>query len=176
MIFFSIVHCFFIIAILFLIFLSVYLLFLPLIHKRKAQKELENFFMNSKILYHKVHGENFDYNFSLQDTQAYIKIVEIPSNCDLQINNKTTWQIFENVSLHKGTYKCHFVKEIEDFICSPLSNKFILLTQKPVHRKVVLNECEMKLFDGHTVVYDYHVITKDEFNVLKEIQDLKNVC
>lgn len=153
------------ILILFIVLISsgLYVIFIPLIRKKKICKKLEQFFCEQQISFQKSKGELYDYQFQTKKGHGHIKLLEIPANSDLQINNKTTWQLFKNVSMHKETYQSSFVQNLENFLLSDLTYKFVLLTQKPSHRKVVLNECEMKLFDGHDIIYDVQILSPDEW-------------
>ena len=93
------------------------------------------------------------YIFKYNDQKYFIKFLFVKRNCEIQINNPTTWQCFYN-KMKSSKY----IKNLKSFLNLKNDNKVIVLFGKVKNIKLVINESEMIIVTPNTNVHGLRVI------------------
>lgn len=105
------------------------------------------------------------YIFKYNGQKYFIKFLFVKRNCEIQINNKTTWQCFYN-KMKSSKY----IKNLKSFFNLKNDNKVIVLLGKVKNIKLVINESEMIIVTPSTNVYNLRVIKNIDLETFFEIQ------
>ncbi len=105
------------------------------------------------------------YIFKYNGQKYFIKFLFVKRNCEIQINNQTTWQCFYN-KMKSSKY----IKNLKSFLNLKKDKKVIILLGKVKNIKLVINESEMIIVTPKTNVYNLNVIKKSEIRNFFEKQ------
>ena len=153
-----------VLALIILCFLDIlYVSFLkPIINKIKVKNKLLYNISKSNLSYTltKEKKDGCDYKLLINGKEFYIKVVIVPKNCDLQINNIDTWVCYIKAS--SDSMKTKLVNNLSSFMNSSLDNRIVILSKKAKTIKKVINECEMIMVKPETDVYKINIINFDK--------------
>lgn len=140
--------------------------------------EIENYLNKIKELGFNISKEEnkvYDYIIKNESTTFIAKLIKIPEYSEIQINNKTTWEIKYGAGNTVGKAQPYkkYLKEIEPFMNLDVENsitKVVIATPKPKKMVKYINECEIVFVNPHTDVYGVKLISLNDLTLFKEKQ------
>ncbi len=146
--------------------------------KKDYAENLKSYLDKLGISYLLKKSEHYYYNYDLNisNKRYLIKLISIPYDADVQINNKTTWEIKfgGGKSLGKAhpnsTYLGENIDVFMNLQTDASTQKIIVVIPKP--RKVIMyiNECEIIFVNSTTNVYGTKVISCDDFSLFNNAE------
>lgn len=147
--------------------------------KSSYEDKLKTFLLNNKINFTLTKAEHHSYNYNLKINNIVylIKLVTVPVDADIQINNKITWEIKFGAGKSLGkaqpnsTYMGNNINIFMNLKVSDNAQKVVVILPHP--RKIVMyiNECEIIFVKPSTNVYGARVISCEDFSLFKQ-----NIC
>ena len=139
--------------------------FKPVININKVKNEITYHLVKNKLPYtlEKTKEDGANFKLLISGKEYLIKVVIVPKNCDLQINNIDTWLCYIKAS--SDSMKTKLVNNLTTFMKSKKENRIIMLSNSAKTIKKVINECEMIMVKPETDVYKTHIIN---FNNISE--------
>ena len=137
----------------------------PVININKVKNEITYHLVKNKLPYtlEKTKEDGANFKLLISGKEYLIKVVIVPKNCDLQINNIDTWVCYIKAS--SDSMKTKLVNNLTTFMKSKKENRIIMLSNSAKTIKKVINECEMIMVKPETDVYKTHIIN---FNNISE--------
>ena len=140
--------------------------------------EIENYLNKIKELGFNISKEEnkvYDYIIKNESTTFIAKLIKIPEYSEIQINNKTTWEIKYGAGNTVGKAQPYkkYLKEIVPFMNLDVENsitKVVIATPKPKKMVKYINECEIVFVNPHTDVYGVKLISLNDLTLFKEKQ------
>ncbi|MCI5744680.1 MAG: hypothetical protein MR270_00105 [Erysipelotrichaceae bacterium] len=126
--------------------------------KRSLQKHNKDF-----IFYKANKTIDCDFILKIYDKTYYVKVLDVPHNCELQINNIDAFYYYSNFN---KAAKINPIANMSKFMKSKMENKIIILSFKAKAIKMYINECEMIKVNEKTNVYNVHILNYNEYNEL----------
>ena len=165
-----------VIAIIFIIILSViFSSFMPKIKTKKAYDELLSYLKQTDLNYsiEKIKNDIFDAKLNINSTHYYIKFLNIPAYSEIQVNNKTTWELKYGAKDQPGKAQPHkrYLSELSSFLGTDFGkniNKIIIVFPKPKKIVKYINESEIIFVNSKTDLYGTRILTKDNFGLFKK--------
>ena len=152
------INTFIIFAVIVIIICLLYILyiytFFPILRKNKIKKSIKELALsnNKSIEISKSNNKKVDFVIKTTKKIYNVKVVFIPDDCDLQINNIDTWYSYNQSSYKQVVVSSSFMKD------DSIENRIVILGRKAKHIKKVINESEMIMVDDNTDVYGVHII------------------
>ena len=134
----------------------------PIFNNNKVKNKLTKLINKHNISYklEKAKEDGANFKLLLNGKKYLIKVVIVPKNCDLQINNIDTWVCYIKAS--SDSMKTKLVNNLTNFMKSKKENKIVILSNKAKTIKKVINECEMIMVKPETDVYKINIINFDK--------------
>ena len=149
--------------------------FMPKIKTKKVYEELQDYLKKSNLKYsiEKVKNDIFDVKLYINSNLYYIKFLNVPTYSEIQINNKTTWELKYGAKDHPGKAQPHkrYLSEISSFLGTDFGdniNKIIIVFPKPKKIVKYINESEIIFVNSKTNLYGTRIISKDNFGLFKK--------
>ena len=166
--------------ILVVVLLVINLVILPQYRLKKTYEELLKLEKHGFITMI-VKKKNYDFIFESEDITFLVKMVAIPSNSQVTINNKWTWRLsWGGNSKNKGrSYPNNrYLHEVVDFLKETykkekLTVKLILLYPQTEKILMYLNESELDIITPDKTPYGYKVISLN--NLISQFGSLLNI-
>lgn len=124
--------------------------------------------------------QNSSYNYIIKNEQItfLVKLINIPQYAEIQINNKTTWEIKYGAgnTLGKAQPYSKYLKDITTFVnLQPSNNEIKVVIASPHPKKMVkwINECEIVFIDPYTDVYGLRLISYKDLRLFKNPYNIK---
>lgn len=152
----------------------IYTLVIPKVLSNSFENNLKQYLDKNQIPYQLESSKNrlFNLELSINDTNYLIKIINIPNNAEVQINNVTTWEVKYGAGNHPGKAQPNrkYLSGISGFMNykpAPHEKRIVVLT--PVSKKIVMyiNESEIVFVTPTTNVYGVNIINMDDFQIFK---------
>lgn len=157
-----------IIVVLIIIGLFIYNSYSGKIKKKKLINKIINYFKNANIE-HKLEINNndiFDIDLIINEKHYLIKIVIIPAYSEIQINNKSTWEVKYGAGNTPGKVQPHkrYLNEIVNFQNNDFNGakKVVIFSPKPKKIVKYINECEIVFVNSKTDVYGTNIISENQ--------------
>ncbi|MCM1514789.1 MAG: hypothetical protein NC090_07355, partial [Anaeroplasma bactoclasticum] len=148
--------------------------FLPKIKRKKAIESFIAYLNKSNLTYSLQEGKQQFYDFCLEihHSTYYIKFLILPSFSEIQINNKTTWEVKYGAGKTPGKVqpKKRFLTEIVDFMKADVAStaqKVVIISPKPKKIVKYINESEIVFVKPTTDVYGARLIDEGQFRLFK---------
>lgn len=148
--------------------------YLPKMKRKKAIAAFIEYLNKSKLTYSLKEGncQFYDLRLEISNTIYYIKFLILPSFSEVQINNKTTWEVKYGAGNTPGKAqpKKRYLTEIIDFMKETLesdSQKVVILVPKPKKIVKYINESEIIFVKPTTDVYGAHLIDEGQFRLFQ---------
>ncbi|MCM1259415.1 MAG: hypothetical protein NC182_00535 [Prevotella sp.] len=148
--------------------------FLPKIKRKKAIEAFTTYLNKSNMTYSLQEGNQqfYDLYLELQGSVYYIKFLLLPSYSEVQINNRTTWEVKYGAGKTPGKVqpKKRYLTEIVDFMKADIEStaqKIVILSPKPKKIVKYINESEIVFVKSTTDVYGAHLIDEGQFRLFK---------
>lgn len=140
--------------------------------------EIENYLNKIKELGFNISKEEnkpYDYIIKNDSVTFVAKLIKIPEYSEIQINNRTTWEIKYGAGNTVGKAQPYkkYLKEIEPFMNLDVDNsiiKIVIATPKPKKMVKYINECEIVFVTPQTDVYGVKLISLNDLTLFKEKQ------
>ena len=121
----------------------------------------------------KIKNDIFDAKLNINSTHYYIKFLNIPAYSEIQINNKTTWELKYGAKEQPGKAQPHkrYLSELSSFLGTDFGkniNKIIIVFPKPKKIVKYINESEIIFVNSKTDLYGTRILTKDNFGLFKK--------
>ena len=150
--------------------LVIFLFITPTIQKKGIVSSLKEYLENNNIEYTLTESENklYNYDFKVNNKTYLLKIVNIPSFAEIQINNYNTWEVKYGAGDTPGKpqpYK-RFLNELRPYLnlkTSESEQRLIILTPKAKKIVKYINECEIVFVKNDTDVYGSKVINEYDY-------------
>lgn len=162
-----------ILAIIFILIIF-FSIFGPIKQKNTFENNLKAFLEKeySNFSFSKNTTEPYDYDLKIENHKYLIKTISIPSYADVQINNKTTWEIKYGAGPTPGKAQPHkkFLSGISSFMNYNTNDatKVIVIIPESKQTVMYINECEIVFVDYTTNVYGTKVINCNDFTLFKK--------
>lgn len=158
------------------IFLIILLIkiFAPILQKRALKTDLINYLNKSKMTYHVNSNKSiYDLEVTTNSKTFLVKFVIIPQYSEIQINNKTTWEVKYGAGHTVGKVQPHqkYLSEIIAFMNEKVEKnyqKVVIFSPKPKKIVKYLNENEIDFVTNHTDVYGAYLISIGQYDVFKK--------
>lgn len=130
----------------------------PIINKNRVKNKLLYHISKSNLSYDlsKTNIDGSDFKLLINGKKYLIKVVIVPKNCDLQINNIDTWVCYMKAS--GDSMKTKLINNLTRFMNSKQDNRIVILSNSAKTIKKVINECEMIMVKPNTDVYKINII------------------
>lgn len=132
-----------------------------IIKKRLFQSALS---FNKQVIVSKSKVDGATFKIKIDNKNYLAKVIYVPNNCDLQINNIDTFVVYKKAT--QDTYKHKILHGMTLFMNSKHPNKIILLAKKAKTIKKVINECEMIMVNSKTDVYGTNIYNFNDYSTL----------
>lgn len=140
---------------------------------KKILKEFPNFKEYKK--------EYYDFTIENDDTKLFIKLLDIPSNSMITINNKDTWVLSwggSSKDFGRSYPNKKYITEIKTFLkkefsCEKKTYKIILLNTKTEKIVRYLNESELAVVSIKDSPYGYKILELEKINEQLEFLGIK---
>lgn len=139
------------------------------------EDELKKYLNSHNISFTMEKAKHSAYSFvlSIEDTKYLIKMIHLPTDADLQINSKTTWEVKYGAGKNPGRahpHSSYLGSNIDVFMnlhTNENEKKIVVVVPKP--RKIVMyiNESEIVFVTPSTNVHGTKIIASDDFSVFK---------
>lgn len=153
----------------------IWITLLPKMKRKKAISTFLEYLNKSNLTYSLKEGNQLFYDFRLEmfDSIYYIKFLILPSFSEVQVNNKTTWEVKYGAGNTPGKAqpKKRYLVEIVDFMKMDIESnaqKFVILSPKPKKIVKYINESEIVFVKPTTDVYGAHLIDEGQFRLFKK--------
>lgn len=145
----------------------IFILILPTIKQNILKKNISNQAIksNKKCEIIKASVDGISFVLKTENKTYNVKVLSVPKNCDLQVNNIDTWMIYKK-SFGSGTLSCKEIDNMTSFMKSSLENRIVILSSKAKTIKKVINECEMIMVKPDTNIYGVNIINFDQIEHL----------
>ena len=157
------------------IVILIYRSLLPKIKKKDLIDKLNKYLINTKNDFELniLKNDIYDIDLKVNNKHYAIKVLIIPEYSEIQINNRSTWELKYGAGNTPGKVQPHkrYLNEISAFQARNFNNditKLVLISPKP--KKVVkyINECEIVFVTPKVDVYGSRIITLDNFVIFKK--------
>ncbi len=164
-----------ILIVLVIICITIFKSFQPMLKAKELYKQLLGYLDKNNLKYQVKGTKNdiFDVKIEINKKTYYLKFLIIPSYSEIQINNKTTWELKYGAKDHPGRVQPHrrYLGELSSFLGAVFEDdaiKFVVVSPKP--KKVVkyINESEIIFVNFATDLYGTKIITSANFSVFKK--------
>lgn len=159
-----------ILVILIIIIGSFFIFVYPKIRKNEALSIITDV-LKSKLDYNVkvLKNEPYDIVCSKENRAFHLKIVFVPSNSEIQINNKTTWEVKYGAGSTIGRSQPNrkLLTDVIEFMNYETENKVIVVYPKPKKIVKYINECEIVFVKPNTDVYGTNVISFGDYTLFK---------
>ena len=150
---------------------------------KKRYKNINNLLSNYSSSYRitKVNKEPYDYALDRQDLRILLKVINVPKNSQITINNVSTWKLQWGGDPHRlgRSYPNErYVHEVINFINAKANSdkktiKIIILYPRTENILRYINESELEIITPEKTPYGYKVTTYDNFE--KDFEILTNI-
>lgn len=134
--------------------------------KAFLEKENVNFSLSKNTI------DPYDYDLEIENQKYLLKTISIPAYADVQINNKTTWEIKYGAGPTPGKAQPHkkFLTCIAPFMNYNQKDAIKVVVIIPASKQTVMyiNECEIIFVDHTTNVYGTRVINCNDFSLFQK--------
>ncbi len=167
------------IVILIIITLVIAIITITNIKKEKNKlSELNNFYNKLRELNYEITNKNetcYDLEAKNKNITFLIKLITIPEYAEIQINNKTTWEIKYGAGNTHGKTQPYskYLKNISSFMnLEPAENQIKVVVVSPTPKKMVkyVNECEIEFVTYTTDVYGVRLISYKNIELFKQFK------
>ncbi len=148
--------------------------FLPKIKRKKAISTFIEYLNKSNLAYslHEGNQQFYDFYLEIQSSIYYIKFLILPPFSEVQINNRTTWEVKYGAGSAPGKVqpKKRYLTEMVDFMkadVAPTVQKIVILSPKPKKIVKYINESEIVFVKPTTDVYGARLIDEGQFRLFK---------
>ena len=130
----------------------------PSINKNRVKNKLLYYISKSNLSYDlsKTNIDGSDFKLLINGKKYLIKVVIVPKNCDLQINNIDTWVCY--IKSSGDCMKTKLINNLTKFMNSKQDNRIVILSNSAKTIKKVINECEMIMVKPNTDIYKINII------------------
>ncbi len=166
-----------------IIIIIVLLIVIFIINTLKKEKnkisELNHFCNQLKELNYEIINRTetcYDLEVKNNNMTFLIKLITIPEFAEIQINNKTTWEIKYGAgnTIGKPQPYSKYLKNIASFMnLETTSNQIKVVVASPTPKKMVkyVNECEIEFVTHNTDVYGVKLISYKNLELFKLYQN-----
>ena len=152
----------------------IFKLLLPIIYFKKITKLLKKHLEKRCLPYElkRIKSAKYDIDLKTASFHYYLKILIIKRHAELQINNKTTWELRYGIKKtpNSAFTKRQILKKVVPFQSTTFPNdiqKIVIVYPNPKRIVKYINESEMIIVDEKTDIYGSKIITSDKFESLK---------
>lgn len=152
----------------------IYTLIIPKVLSNSFENNLKQYLDNNQISYNLEPSKNrlFNLELTINETIYLLKIINIPNNAEVQVNNMTTWEVKYGAGNHPGKAQPNhkYLSGIAGFMnYKPQTNEKRIVVMTPKSKKIVMyiNECEIVFVTPTTNVYGVNIINMDDFQIFK---------
>ena len=146
---------------------------------KKASKAL----LNSVDEYLKSYNETYELTYLTDDTHEIdlkinnhhfaIKVILVPAYSEIQVNNRSTWEVKYGAGNTPGKVQPHkrYLTEVSSFMRRDFDEgieKIVIFSPKPKKIVKYINECEIVFVDAKTDVYGARIFSKDNYIIFRQ--------
>lgn len=160
-----------ILIILFLIYKGI----TPKIKRKKIIENLDEYLkkQNNPYTLEILTNDIYDLDLKVNNKHYAIKLLIVPDYSEIQINNRSTWEVKYGAGNTPGKPQTHkrYLNEISSFQAKDFEyeiTKVVLIYPKPKKIVKYINECEIVFVTPKIDVYGSRIITTDNFGVFKK--------
>lgn len=162
------------------VFLIYNLIILPIVMNKKLKSLFNDFNQSYTIENYK--NKNYNYTMEDKDKKIYIKVISIPRNSQVTINNVSTWRLQwggNSLKLGRSYPNARYMEEVIKFIQEDISIdkpliKLIMLYPNTEKILRYINESDLEIITPDKTPYGYKVTTftkfKEQFEILSNIK------
>lgn len=164
------INSFYIVTLIIILLCFLYIAFIFImqaIKQKLVKKAIITAATENNLDYEIINSKENGISFILKtkEKQYNIKVLSVPKNCDLQINNIDTWVIYKK-TFGSSTLTCKTIDNMTDFMNSKLENRIVILTSQAKTIKKVINECEMIMVKPDTNIYGVNILNNNQIDLL----------
>lgn len=148
----------------------------PKIKKKKTKENLINFLKKENLTFEENKNKSSEYDLRVlkENKIIYIKLVIIPNYSEIQINNKSTWEVKYGAGDSIGKVQPHkrYLTEIVQFMnkdFGEVSKKLIIFSPTPKKIVKYLNENEIDFVKSTTDVYGANITSYEKYDIIKKM-------
>lgn len=148
----------------------IFFLITPSKHQKGVISALKEYLTTNNIEFELTESNNklYNYNLKVNNKTYLLKLVNLPSHSEVQINNFNTWEVKYGAGDTPGKpqpYK-RYLNELRPFLSyQTKDNEQRLIILTPKAKKIVkyINECEIVFVKSETGVYGSKVINEYDY-------------
>lgn len=147
----------------------------PIVKKKQLKDDLINFIKRSNLTYIENKKSNLPYDLRIVNDEKifYIKLVIVPEHSEIQINNKSTWEVKYGAGDKIGKVQPHkrYLTEIIDFMRYDFDSecqKIVIFSPTPKKIVKYINENEIDFVTHKTDVYGAKITSIGKYDLLKK--------
>lgn len=161
-----------IIIVLIIVGIVIYSSFLPAITKKKTIKKLYTYLVKSQKSFqlNVTKSDKIDFELTVEEKRYIAKILVVPAYSEIQINNRSTWEVKYGAGNTVGKTQPHrrYLNEIvafQNLDAEEGTTKIVIITPKPKKIVKYINECEIVFVNSKTDVYGSTIISDTQLAI-----------